>query len=219
MRPVSNTIRPQLGAFAPPPERAHRRTGRGQEPPSPGGGLLCEGSRRARHLGPMLGAWRRSAILAVGTDSTRTVEERRAGPALGLDGHRRSGNCADCARAAQPNRQRGRRVGDSLGQPDKVRFRLFDSFIGFFAAAAETQPLLIVLDDLHPADPTSLLMRIAFSRQVRSMRAAAIGTYRTLEVKQLPEDAALIAQAEREGVAFALLGLDDGAIGKFIESA
>jgi hypothetical protein len=51
------------------------------------------------------------------------------------------------------------------------------------------------------------------------MRAAAIGTYRTLEVKQLPEDAALIAQAEREGVAFALLGLDDGAIGKFIESA
>jgi class 3 adenylate cyclase len=108
--------------------------------------------------------------------------------------------------------------GGSLGQPDKARFRLFDSLIAFFAAAAETQPLLIVLDDLHAADPTSLLMLVAFSRQVRSMRAASIGTYRALEVKQMPEHAALIAQAEREGVAFPLLGLDEGAIGKFIES-
>ena len=59
--------------------------------------------------------------------------------------------------------------GGSLGQPDKARFRLFDSLIAFFAAAAEAQPLLIVLDDLHAADPTSLLMLVAFSRQVRGM--------------------------------------------------
>jgi class 3 adenylate cyclase len=91
--------------------------------------------------------------------------------------------------------------------------------IAFFAAAAEAQPLLIVLDDLHAADPTSLLMLVAFSRQVRSMRVAAIATYRALEVKQMPEHAALIAQAEREGVAFPLFGLDESSIGKFIESA
>ena len=63
------------------------------------------------------------------------------------------------------------------------------------------------------------LMLVAFSRQVRGMRATAIGTYRALEMKQSPEHAALIAQAEREGVAFPLLGLDEGAIGKFIETA
>ncbi len=109
--------------------------------------------------------------------------------------------------------------GGSLGQPDKARFRLFDSLIAFFAAAAEAKPLLIVLDDLHAADPTSLLMLVAFSRQVRSMRAAAIGTYRALEIKQMPEHAALVAQAEREGVAFPLFGLDKSSIGKLIESA
>jgi eukaryotic-like serine/threonine-protein kinase len=109
--------------------------------------------------------------------------------------------------------------GGSLGQPDKARFRLFDSLIAFFEAAAEAQPLLIVLDDLHAADPTSLLMLVAFSRRVRGIRAAAIGTYRALEVKQMPEHAALIAQAEREGVAFPLFGLDEGAVGKFIEGA
>jgi predicted ATPase len=109
--------------------------------------------------------------------------------------------------------------GSTLGQPDKARFRLFDSLIAFFAAAAEAQPLLIVLDDLHAADPTSLLMLVAFSRQIRGMRVAAIATYRALEIKQMPEHAGLIAQAEREGVAFPLLGLDESSIGKFIESA
>jgi eukaryotic-like serine/threonine-protein kinase len=109
--------------------------------------------------------------------------------------------------------------GGSLGQPEKARFRLFDSLIAFFAAAAEVQPLLIVLDDLHAADATSLLMLVAFSRQVRGMRAAAIGTYRALEVQRMPEHAALIAQAEREGVAFPLFGLDEGTVEKFIEGA
>jgi eukaryotic-like serine/threonine-protein kinase len=109
--------------------------------------------------------------------------------------------------------------GATLGMPEQARFRLFESLIAFFGKAAETQPLLLVLDDLHAADPTSLLMLVAFSRQVRGMRATAIGTYRALEVRQMPEHAALIAQAEREGVAFPLFGLDEGAIGKFIESA
>jgi eukaryotic-like serine/threonine-protein kinase len=107
----------------------------------------------------------------------------------------------------------------SLGQPDKARFRLFDSMIAFFGNAAEAQPLLIVLDDLHAADPASLLMLVAFSRQVRGMRATVIGTYRALEMKLSPEHAALIAQAEREGTAFPLLGLDEAAIGKFIQTA
>lgn len=106
----------------------------------------------------------------------------------------------------------------TLGLPEQARFRLFESLIGFLAMVAEAQPLLIVLDDLHSADPTSLLMLVAFSRQVRGMRVTAIGTYRALEVKQTPEHAALIAQAEREGAAFPLLGLDEGAIGEFVQS-
>ena len=109
--------------------------------------------------------------------------------------------------------------GASLGQPEKARFRLFDSLIALFGNAAEAQPLLIILDDLHAADPTSLLMLVAFSRQVRGMRATAIGTYRALEVKHVPEHAALIAQAEREGTAFPLLGLSESSIGKLIETA
>ena len=111
------------------------------------------------------------------------------------------------------------RPSSTLGLPEQARFRLFESVLAFLGKAAEAQPLLIVLDDLHAADPTSLLMLVAFSRQVRVTRATAIGTYRTLEVKQMPEHAALIAQAEREGVAFPLLGLDETGIQRFIEGA
>ena len=46
--------------------------------------------------------------------------------------------------------------------------------------------LLIVLDDLHAADPTSLLMLVAFSRQVRGMRVTAIGTYRASKSSRCP---------------------------------
>jgi predicted ATPase len=106
-----------------------------------------------------------------------------------------------------------------LGMPEQARFRLFESLIAFFGKAAEAQPLLLVLDDLHAADPASLLMLVAFSRQVRTMRATVIGTYRALEMKLSSEQAKLIAQVEREGVAFPLLGLDEGAIAGFIQIA
>ena len=109
--------------------------------------------------------------------------------------------------------------GSTLGQPDKARFRLFELLDRFFRCRSGSRPLLIVLDDLHAADPTSLLMLSTFSRHNCGMRVAAIATYRALEIKQMPEHAALIAQAEREGVAFPLLGLDESSIGKFIESA
>jgi class 3 adenylate cyclase len=107
----------------------------------------------------------------------------------------------------------------SLAQPDKARFRLFDSLNAFLGKATEQNPTLVVFDDLHAADAPSLRLLGAFSRQVGGMSVTAIATYRALELKQLPEHAALIAEAEREGVAFPLLGLDESNIATFIEAA
>jgi len=105
----------------------------------------------------------------------------------------------------------------SLAQPEKARFRLFDSVASLLRRAAETQPLLIILDDLHAADPTSLMMLVAVSRQIRAMRATIVGTYREVEVKHLPELAALITEAEREGLVLPLRGLGETDIGEFVE--
>jgi class 3 adenylate cyclase len=105
----------------------------------------------------------------------------------------------------------------ALAQPEKARFRLFDSVASFVRRATETQPLLIILDDLHAADPTSLMMLVAVSRQIRTMRATIIGTYREIEVKHLPELAALITEAEREGFVLPLRGLGEADIREFVE--
>ena len=77
--------------------------------------------------------------------------------------------------------------------------------------------MLIILDDLHAADPTSLMMLVAVSRQIRAMRATIIGTYREVEVKHLPELAELITEAEREGLVLPLRGLGETDIGEFVE--
>jgi class 3 adenylate cyclase len=107
----------------------------------------------------------------------------------------------------------------ALSQPEKARFRLFDAVVSFLRKAAEAKPLLILLDDLHAADSTSLLMLIALSRHVRASRTVVIGTYREVEIEQSPELAALIAEAEREGVKFPLRGLDEREIEEFVQRA
>ena len=76
---------------------------------------------------------------------------------------------------------------------------------------------MIILDDLHAADPTSIMMLVAVSRQIRTMRATIIGTYREIEVKLLPELAALITEAEREGLVLPLRGLGEADIREFVE--
>jgi eukaryotic-like serine/threonine-protein kinase len=105
----------------------------------------------------------------------------------------------------------------SLGTSEQARFRLFDSAVSFLRRAAESRPLVIVLDDLHAADTTSLMMLTAIAKSIRTIRALVIGTYRQAEIRQSPERAALIAEAEREGTVLPLHGLRANEIGEFVE--
>jgi eukaryotic-like serine/threonine-protein kinase len=43
-------------------------------------------------------------------------------------------------------------------EPEQARFHLFDSITTFLKNASQTQPLMLVLDDLHWADRSSLLL-------------------------------------------------------------
>ena len=105
----------------------------------------------------------------------------------------------------------------TLAKPEQARFRLFDSMVSFLRRSAEARPLMVVLEDLHAADPTSLLLFAVLAKHVRGARLIVIGTYREIEIRQSPDHAALIAEAEREGVAFHLRGLGEPEIGEFIE--
>ena len=92
------------------------------------------------------------------------------------------------------------------------QFEVFDGVTRALMQASEQQPLAIVLDDLHAADRSSLLLLAFVARQVRFMRVLLIATYRDVEARIRDDAAALLAKAAREGTTLALPRLDRAAV-------
>jgi hypothetical protein len=97
--------------------------------------------------------------------------------------------------------------------PEQARFLLFDAVCGFVTGAgAGGRPLVVVLDDLHWADPPSLLLLSFVARQLRSARVLIVGTYRDVDITTDDARAPLIHDVERHGRKVALGGLDDDSV-------
>ncbi|HXQ23712.1 MAG TPA: AAA family ATPase [Candidatus Acidoferrales bacterium] len=60
----------------------------------------------------------------------------------------------------------------------EARFRLFDSVAGFLSKLAQRAPLLVVIDDLHGADRSSLLLLEFVTRGLRELPLLVLGTHR-----------------------------------------
>ena len=67
-------------------------------------------------------------------------------------------------------------------EPEQARFRLFDAITTFLKNTARSQPLLLVLDDLHWADRPSLLLLEFIAGELMETRLLILGTYRDVEV-------------------------------------
>jgi predicted ATPase len=69
-------------------------------------------------------------------------------------------------------------------EPEQARFRLFDSIATFLRNAAQSQPLMLVLDDLHWADNPSLLLLQFLARQLAESHLLVVGCYRDIELSR-----------------------------------
>jgi DNA-binding SARP family transcriptional activator len=70
--------------------------------------------------------------------------------------------------------------------PAQARTRLFEALCRLLLAlAAEDQPLLLCLDDLHWADSATLDWLAYLGQQVRNQRVLVLGTYRREEMEQI----------------------------------
>ena len=69
-------------------------------------------------------------------------------------------------------------------EPEPARFRLFDSVTNFLKNASQTQPLVLVLDDLHWGDHASLLLLEFLARGMAASNLLLVGTYRDVEVSR-----------------------------------
>ena len=83
-------------------------------------------------------------------------------------------------------------------EPEQARFRLFDSISRFLRRIAESQSLMLVLDDLQWADRPSLLLLEFLAGQFTNHKILLVGIYRNIEVSRehpLSNTLALLARS------------------------
>jgi hypothetical protein len=98
---------------------------------------------------------------------------------------------------------------------DDDRFRLFDAVAATLRAVAAQTPLLVVLDDLHDADASSLALLDFVSRDVDALALLLVGTYRdrgTVNAPSRADPAAVAPQARR----LPLTGLEPGDVAQLV---
>jgi hypothetical protein len=96
---------------------------------------------------------------------------------------------------------------------DTARFRLFDELATQLADAGATQPVAVVLDDLHWCDEPSLLALAFVAERIRTARVLVLGTYREAEAGRRLLDLTRPAQVVQLG------GLDEPDVARLMAAA
>ncbi len=87
----------------------------------------------------------------------------------------------------------------AVSDPNEARFSLFREVATAISREASRQPILIVLEDLHAADHSSLLLLEFLAAFLRTVPALVIGTYRDLEARTRPETGDVLSRVGRSG--------------------
>lgn len=103
--------------------------------------------------------------------------------------------------------------GVGHGQDDALRYRLFEAVTSLLCAASQRSPLLLILDDLHWADKSTLLLLRHLLRHPRLTDLLVVGTFRHVEVGRDHPLVDLLTDLRRERRydRLTLPGLDDAA--------
>jgi DNA-binding CsgD family transcriptional regulator len=102
----------------------------------------------------------------------------------------------------------------------QARFRLFDSVASFLDEVASSNPLVLVLDDLHGADRSSLDLLEFALRRIDTNPLLVIGIYRNTDLsRRHPFSESLATLARARGVHRIILrGLDRTDIGRMVKA-
>ncbi|HLF07967.1 MAG TPA: protein kinase [Dehalococcoidia bacterium] len=104
---------------------------------------------------------------------------------------------ADVARIVSEIRDRVQVELRPPGDPEDDRWRLLQSVSGFLRNAANVQPLVIVVEDLHWADRGTLDLLLHVARNLQGARLLIVGTYRDVEVDRSHPLSGALAELSR----------------------
>ncbi len=114
------------------------------------------------------------------------------------------------------------RVPDSPSPPrdhesPQARFRVFDSVTRFLNRAANRHPLGLLIDDLHAADDTAVLLLQFISRTLSTTRLLVVASYRDLEVRTRPVLSAFLSGPSPSATTITLQGLREPDVAALLE--
>jgi tetratricopeptide (TPR) repeat protein len=127
---------------------------------------------------------------------------------------------ADVARIISEIRERLKIKLRPQKDPEEERYRLLQAVTSFLSNAANVQPMLIVLEDLHDADKGTLEMLTHVSRNLAGARLLVVGTYRDVEVDRSHPLSAALAELRRVSTYGRVLlrGLNADEVRRMLES-
>ena len=104
-------------------------------------------------------------------------------------------------------------------ETEAARFRLFDATAEFLRHVSESRPLVLVLDDLHAADASSLLLLRFVARELGSTRILLVGAYRDVDPIPGQPLTEMLVEVAREPVTrpVALGGLSEPEVARYVE--
>lgn len=105
--------------------------------------------------------------------------------------------------------------------PETERLLLFEGVAAMLASVSGTAPVLLVLDDLHWADRSSLLLLLHLLRMGRPATVLIAATYRDTDVDRLHPLSSVLADLRRERAAtrISLDGLDGDGVVELLTAA
>ncbi|MEE8519065.1 MAG: AAA family ATPase, partial [Dehalococcoidia bacterium] len=108
-----------------------------------------------------------------------------------------------------------------LENPAQARFRLFDAITTFLKRASKETPLLLILEDLHWADRSSLSLLEFVAKDVASMGVLLLATYRDVEVTRRHPLSQTLGSLVRDQHfrRVQLGGMSQAEVGQFVQSS
>jgi hypothetical protein len=136
----------------------------------------------------------------------------RAADGTGFDDHREA-----LAQLLPELSERGAVAEPEGLSAQHARFRLMDAVSSALADAAAETPLVLVLEDLHVSDVSTVLLLEFLSSAIRHQPILIVGTFREVELTKAPSGQQL-RSAARLGNMLALERLDAGDVASFLRA-
>jgi tetratricopeptide (TPR) repeat protein len=103
-------------------------------------------------------------------------------------------------------------------EAEAARFQVFSAVAGELRTASAKAPTLLVLDDLHVADLSSLRMLQFVARELRSLKLAIVGTRRDVDARMTTEMEWMLAKIAREGRTLELPRLERADVARLVRA-